>query len=596
MSSLAVGRHNRIGRDAERFWSCCADSDGAARQRDHRDLPTSYDTLGRPTLVQEAAGKAESRTTQTQYEDHNRRVIVKKDLNTGGDGLLVTVTDYDQLDRPALSRQLESASGSVDDDTVGIKVQTRYMHPAGASYKLVSNPYRAAQSSAAGGESTMGWTLSSYDPDGRVTAVQSFIGAALPAPWGSNTSTTGTTTTSYSAATTTVTDQAGKARALTVDGVGRLAQVVEDPGSSPHLAYLTSYAYNALDDLTSVTQGSQTRTFAYDSLKRLSQAVNPESGTISYTYDSDGNVLTKTDSRSIVTSFGTGTTCSASDNSGYDCLNRPVKKTYSDGTATVTWTWDTKQKGQLTSIDNSVGSFKSTTSFGGYDGLGRATSSSQNTGTQTYGFSYTYLPVGLATETYPSARKLTLSYDGAGRLAGVSGALSGVTTPYARGLVYAAQGALSGMTLGSGKYEETCFNSRLQPTGIRVGTAATGCANSSDLLNLAFGYGSTNNNGNLTNDGIVASGGANVTQSFVYDGVNRLSTGSEVANSTTTWSRAFSYDQWGNMCLSGAGGLPGVLVDSTTPQTSVRRPVERSVSLWGRPGRFTTLRIIMPAS
>src|SRR6185369_907288 len=85
--------------------------------------------------------------------------------------------------------------------------------------------------------------------------------------------------TSYLGNTTTVTDQAGKKRSSVTDGLGRLKQVIEDPLG---LAYATTYGYDALDDLTSVTQGAQTRTFVYDSLKRLTRAINPESGTINY--------------------------------------------------------------------------------------------------------------------------------------------------------------------------------------------------------------------------------------------------------------------------------------------------------------------------
>src|SRR5438128_1178786 len=50
--------------------------------------------------------------------------------------------------------------------------------------------------------------------------------------------------------------------------------------------FLTSYQYDTLGNLTQVNQnGIGPRTFAYDSLSRLTSATNPESGTISYTYD-----------------------------------------------------------------------------------------------------------------------------------------------------------------------------------------------------------------------------------------------------------------------------------------------------------------------
>jgi YD repeat-containing protein len=54
------------------------------------------------------------------------------------------------------------------------------------------------------------------------------------------------------------------------------------------------------------------------SLKRLTSATNPESGTISYSYDSNGNLTQKTDARSIVTSFA------------YDALNRLIARSYTN--------------------------------------------------------------------------------------------------------------------------------------------------------------------------------------------------------------------------------------------------------------------------
>lgn len=194
-----------------------------------------------------------------------------------------------------LTRQLEdSANQSATDETTGIKVQTRYLYSGLNSYVLTSNPYRANTSGEAGGESTMGWTRSKNDNGGRMVEVQTFGGAGLPAPWGGNGTSTGTVTSSYNANEVTVTDQAGKSRKSATDALGRLVQVYEDPAG---LNYLTSYSYDGLDSLVTVNQGVQTRTFVYDSLKRLSTATNPESGTISYQYDNNGNLTQKTDAR-----------------------------------------------------------------------------------------------------------------------------------------------------------------------------------------------------------------------------------------------------------------------------------------------------------
>jgi YD repeat-containing protein len=133
-----------------------------------------------------------------------------------------------------------------------------------------------------------------------------------------------------------VTDEAGKARKSCVDGLGRITGVWEDPAG---LNYQTSYTYDANNNLTSVVQnGSRQRTFVYDSLSRLTNATNPESGTICYGtysgstcqqngYDGNGNLVTKTAPAPNQTGTATVTT-----NYQYDALNRLTMKTYSDGT------------------------------------------------------------------------------------------------------------------------------------------------------------------------------------------------------------------------------------------------------------------------
>ena len=85
-------------------------------------------------------------------------------------------------------------------------------------------------------------------------------------------------------------------------------------GQSGQGNYGTAYNYDVLDDLTSVTQASQTpRTFTYDTLKRLVQASNPESGTFSYLYDASGNLATRTDPRILP-----GKMCIRDRDSGFD--------------------------------------------------------------------------------------------------------------------------------------------------------------------------------------------------------------------------------------------------------------------------------------
>ncbi len=79
-----------------------------------------------------------------------------------------------------------------------------------------------------------------------------------------------------------------KTRQSTSDALGRLTQVVENQttwngqavGVAAEPVLTTTYSYDALDDLLSVAQGTQSRTFVYDSLKRLVQGIRQSNPTL----------------------------------------------------------------------------------------------------------------------------------------------------------------------------------------------------------------------------------------------------------------------------------------------------------------------------
>lgn len=524
---------------------------------------TDYDAFGRPTLVTAAAGKPEETRTATQYSDAARRVVVRQDLAAAGDGKLVSVRHYDQLGRIRLSRRLEdSAAESATDETDGIKVQTRYSVSGSNGYQLVSNPYRAATSGAANAEATMGWTRTKSDSGGRVIEVRSYTGSGLPAPWGSNAATTGAVVTAYDGPNTTVTDQAGKDRRSTKDAFGGLTQVVEDPGG---LGYVTSYAYDALDNLTAVTQHTQTRTFSYSSLSRLTSSVNPEAGTTTYAYDAGGNLTQKTDARSITTAVT------------YDALGRPTLKNYSDSTPDVRYFYDAQalpagapafargsSEGRLVAVTTGA---TSAGAYYGYDALGRVLRRTQRTDSVNYLSEATYNKAGsMLTETYPAVpgaadrRTVAYGFDAAGRLSSVdtdpttySAAGAGVS-----GISYTAHGALLSETLGNNLIHAQTYNSRLQTTQIKLGTAAA----QTSVLNLTYGYGTTSNNGNLL-DATERVGAWTAKQVYTYDALNRLDSAAETNGSATTyWTEDYAYDRFGNRSQVTAG-VPNLTFNSS---------------------------------
>jgi YD repeat-containing protein len=227
-----------------------------------------------------------------------------------------------------LTRSIEnSATEDPYNETHGIKVQTRYETGNPHSYSLSSNPYRAATASQATNEESMGWTRSKSINTGKHSEVETFSGANLPAPWGTNTSSTEKVQTDIDGERTLVTDQSGKQRISKTNALGQLLNVweVKDAdadteavtfGTSSLNALKTSYQYDTLNNLITVNQGVQTRSFIYNSSSRLKSANNPESDLISYKYDENGKLTSKTDARSITTTYI------------YDVLNRVKTRSF----------------------------------------------------------------------------------------------------------------------------------------------------------------------------------------------------------------------------------------------------------------------------
>jgi RHS repeat-associated protein len=460
-----------------------------------------YDKQGRITSSTEQGGGLERRKRITYYDD-DLKITEESDLNTAGDFALDQTTWYDQLGRVWKTQ-----------DPAGSIVQTRYYTTGGSSYQVVSNPY------VDGSETTMGWTRTTYDHNGRPVETAYFAGFSQPAPWGPNSTTTGSVAMYYSSDTTrseTVTDDGTVSRTNTVDGLGRLIGVAENGISAT-----TTYAYDLMNNLTSVAQGSQTRSFSYSSMGRLTSAINPESGTISYTYDENGNVHTRTQNGKTVTY-------------GYNWLDQMTSKTYSDSTPGATYTYDHGRR--ISAASGGVA--QSNTDF---DGLSRVETSTQTMDGVTYTFGYTYnLADGLESLTMPSGRVINTGYDSHGRPISVSGFYNGQNTSYASSVTYAAHGALSGLGMGNGLAEITTYNSRLRPTQIAAGS----------LLTLGYGYSSNRDNGSVRSQTITVSGGGAYTQNYTYDLVDRLATASETKNGTTTWSETFGYDNVGNRWVS----------------------------------------------
>jgi len=497
------------------------------------------DVLDRPSQVIRASNPGTGIKSQTSfsYDDTNRIVTTTSDLNAFNDpNPLKSQVLFDSLGRTIETRQYEDAANY-------IAVQTQY-DSLGRPFK-VSNPFRPWQSEIAI------WTTSGFDALGRVVSVTTPDSAVV--------------TTSYSGNSVTVMDQLGRQRKSVTDGLGRLTQVYEDPTA---LNYLTSYSHDVLDNLTMVAQGSQTRTFVYDSLKRLTSATNPESGTVSYSYDNNSNLLSKTDARGVVSSYV------------YDALNRNTTIDYSDTTGlnpdiTLVYDGAVNGKGRLWESyaggNLTLGANVEHTKIQSYDPLGRPLIQvqdfkSNNVWGPGYQMQRSYnLAGGVTSQTYPSSEHtVSYSYDSAGRTSAFTGNLGdGVPRTYSTGIVYSPLGGMTKEQFGTDPalYNKLFYNSRGQLSEIREGTSYTGPTDTGwergAIINF---YGAcwgmcggsnsttpmTDNNGNLKRqETYIPNGGPTFAQTFDYDSLNRLQRVTE----GSSWQQEYIYDPYGNRTI-----------------------------------------------
>jgi len=537
----SLGQSTTLGYD---YGTNCSNGTGNLTfSIDPNGVTTAYkydDQLDRVTQIRRAADTAAESQTNIVY-DSVTDVSVYRDQAAKNDRKLHSETLYDGFGRPSESRQYENS---------GTYISTKSTYDSLGHLATSTNPSRMTNGQSDG----LGYsTTTGYDALGRVVSVKTADGS--------------TTVTSYTGNQTTVTDPAGKKRQCTNDALGRLTKVVEDPDG---LKYKTSYEYDALDDLTKVTQGDpattpeyETRTFGYDTLRRLTSSTQPESGITQYAYDADGNLTSKIDSRNVTTTYT------------YDALNRLTKKQYSDGTPTVDLAYDAPSStapngiGRLWSVANA-----NATTWTYYDERGNVASSAQATLGQTYATVYAYdLADSLISEAYPSGRVINTAYDQAERPSTVSGTLGVAAKNYATGIAYAPHGAMRLYGFGNNIWHAVNFNSRMQPYQIwdvidndpdkilrsqclywgSTRDPQGGCPapndsdNNGNLMESTFGYGAGGSTTSPTFD-----------ETYRYDGVNRLIS----VENGDLWSRYFAYDQYSNMWLC---GWPGIAANGSAP-------------------------------
>src|SRR6266852_702741 len=462
----------------------------------------TYDTLKRLTNVQ----RPDLGNLTWSYTDAipPAQSSVTATVPVLGTNVQKTTTTVDGLGR-SIKQQITDAGS-----TSYAIVQTQY-DPLGRPY-MSSNPHKST---------AQYWTTTQFDGLGRATKT------ILPD--------NSQTTFSYSLATVTVTDPAGKQKKSQADGLGRMTSVYEpDVTSGNSLTQQTSYAYNVLGLLTTVTQGAQTRTYSYDDLGRVSSAQTPETNqaATSFLYNNFGLVTQRTDARGVITTYG------------YDNLNRLTSVSYNVGstgvpaTASVGYTYDqggaaANALGRLTSMTDGVGSETYS-----YDVLGQVTQLQKAVNGTTYTLGYQYNLAGQLTQvTYPSTRAVQQSYDAIGRLSAIA---SGATN-YATSFGYNPAQQVTGFSYGNGVTASLGYSAdRLQLTSLAYAIGG------STLFSLGYGYTQgQGNNGQITSITDNVDNGRSAT--YAYDALYRLTSAVTTGSANyAQWGLSFGYDRYGN--------------------------------------------------
>jgi RHS repeat-associated protein len=527
------------------------------------------------------------RLTSVAYPDGGSTTYCYTDLG-GATCTQVSSPPYSVVTKKAITNNVSKIATALFDGLDRLSQTQLTSDPGGTTYtqttydaigrkSQVYNPTRCNPPTTNCGETTWGYTTYNYDALNRVTSVVEQDGS--------------TVSTNYSAfPCTTVTDETGKSRKSCVDGLGRLTGVWEDPGSTPHLNYETDYIYDTVGNVNSVMQkGSdatkvRTRTFAYDSLSRLTSASNPESRAISYGYDADGNIITKTGLSPNQPPTGTKTVTTTYT---YDTLNRLASQSYNDGytlntptpgasyaydgntlsncTATPPTLTDSYPVGRRTSMCDGSGA----TSWK-HDTMGRVLQERRTIGSVKgdYENDSFNLDGGVVSVT-SLAYGVSYTYGGSARPLAVSHS----TTKIVSGATYAPPGEMMGGTLGPFTVANA-YNNRFQPILLSAGLAGQNPVFSEcfdfhwgqtvNTSPCSFAASSAGDNGNVYQ--IVNNRDNTRTQNFIYDSLNRIQ---QAYSSGTRWGETFGptatnpgvapttpgIDAWGN--LTNRSGVTG---------------------------------------
>jgi RHS repeat-associated protein len=374
----------------------------------------------------------------------------------------------------------------------------------------------------------------------------------------------------------------GRTKTLAYNATGALQQVIQPSSNGGSAPERTLYEYDGLNHLTTVTMprtaGTQRRRFQYDANGRVIQKGSVEAGAVSYTYNLDGTIASKTDALRQSVTYQ------------YDQNKRVTSATRSDSTGridpgqTTTYHYDT-QPFDGSFSQNALGrlaavQWGSTTSPAGrftemysYSPSGQRTAKrltvERSAGTATLDLAYGYDSNGrLASITYPGGTgTFEYSRDSLGRQSGLTAHTGGTSVAVVKDVGYTPKGDVSAMkTLipGTSEYysENRSYNARSQVTRISAGPETAQANASMPAVDLRYSYHPSQNDGKVRK---VQDAVAGETVHYSYDNRGRIAAAETEGDG---WGLSFQYDEFGNLTTQqvtkGSAPTLQALVDPAT--------------------------------
>jgi RHS repeat-associated protein len=538
----------------------------------------TYDSAGRPSTVSYPDG---GQSTFTYPNAQQARVQKKIDSSNSADAW----TEVDGLGRPSRASIANGESTPYDQtdtcyDPINAKVTTSYAYQGSG---LASGPNGTKQCSASAGDvavyDALGRTTSVTHADG-TSALSSFYGRAVKLQDegnGSGSRVTHVYQMDGLGRTTTVCEQASSIFASTTVACG-----LDIDGSVNGVN--TTYAYDALGNVTSIAQGAlTTRQFTYDGVSNvLSEYVSEAKATTNYTYNSEGLLATRSrySANQPASCIGAGTCTTTTTNYSYDELHRPRTISYNDTTAENTpflvyfydqpnpygMTTGPYQNGNLTSAWTETHSWTGIQGvLFGYDQMGRENIEGQTvigtccgSGFRWYSLNYGYNLLGLMTSsTNSQGVTFNYSYNVGARPTQMTSSLADANHP---GTLfsqahYNAGGELTSDLLGNGVSQSFNYDPMWRLL------SASAVKGSTTLYSLG-GPGAGNTLTYAPNSSITAANDSvNGNWNYSYDALNRIAS----ANKSGGTNLSFDIDRNGNRWHQNPAGAQ-VSFDQTTNQ------------------------------